>query len=274
MSLPSNLTHAGVPSATEGIWRQRDLLWQFILRNIELRHKGSHLGLVWSFFNPLLMLALYVLVFGFIFDARFENESRLEYGLGIFLGLSLFHFLAETIGTAPALIVSNPNFVKKVVFPLQILPAAAVGSSFFHLTISLGLAVLGVALFGPGVSVTMLWIPVILLPLVLLALGLAWGISALGAFLRDIAQVTQFLSMCLMWASAIFYPIEKIPELAWQFLRFNPLLLAVELMRDAALWQRDFNLLHLAYLYAVGLGAAVIGYRIFRKLKPAFADVV
>ena len=194
------------------LWQHRELLWQFTLRNVELRHRGSHLGLIWSFLNPLLMLGLYVMVFGYIFGGKFgivPNETRVDYALGIFAGLTLLHFISEILTTSPAIIVGNPNFVKKVVFPLEILPAAAVGAALFHLLISLGLALAAVAIAGVPFSAAALWLPVILLPLVLLGLGVAWFFSALGVFLRDIGQIMQFLSMALMWCSGVFFSAEK-----------------------------------------------------------------
>jgi lipopolysaccharide transport system permease protein len=259
------------------LWRHRELLWQFTLRNVELRHKGSHLGLVWSFLNPLLMLAMYVLTFGYIFGGKFgvlPNETRADYALGIFLGLTIFHFIAETLGTAPTLVVSNPNFVKKVVFPLEILPAANVGMATIHMLITLALLIVGVTTIGDGLTRSILWLPAILLPLILLALGISWFFSALGVFLRDIAQVMQFLTMALMFSSAVFYSAKAIPAPAWVFMRYNPVLLSVELARDAVLWHRPINYTHLGYLYLVGLGAIFIGYNAFRRMKPAFADVL
>lgn len=258
------------------LWQHRELLWQFTLRNVELRHKGSHLGLIWSFLNPLLMLGLYVLVFGYIFGGNFgrEDETRLQYGLGIFLGLSLFHFISEVLGTSPGVIVANPNFVKKVVFPLEVLPAANVGAAFFHLLIGLTLALVGVLCFGGGFGWSVLWLPVILLPLVLAGLGLNWLLSALGVFLRDIGQIMQFFSMALLFASAVFYPVSKIPTAFWPVMRHNPVLLAIELTRDAVLWREPLNFIHLAYLYGIGLVACYAGYAAFRAMKPAFADVL
>jgi lipopolysaccharide transport system permease protein len=265
-----------LPFATD-LWTHRELLWQFTLRNVELRHKGSHLGLIWSFLNPLLMLGLYVLVFGYIFGGSFgvlPNETRVDYALGIFLGLTLFHFVSEVLGLAPTIIVGNPNFVKKVVFPLEILPAANVAGAVIHMLISLGLVLLCMLVFGAGFSPEILWLPVIIFPLILLALGVAWLVSALGVFLRDIGQVMQFLTMALMFSSAVFYSAQKIPVAAWVFMRFNPILLAIELARDAALWNRPLNLNHLAYLYAAGLAACYLGHLAFRRMKPAFADVL
>ena len=259
------------------LWRHRELLWQFTLRNVEVRHKGSHLGLIWSVLNPLLMLGLYVLVFGYIFGGKFgvlPNETKVDYALGIFFGLTLFQFFAEVLAVSPQIIVGNPNFVKKVVFPLEILPAASVGGALFHMFISLCLVLLSLVFFGHGVSWGVFWLPVIIAPLVLLAMGTAWLLSALGVFFRDLGQLTQFLTMALMYASAVFFSASKIPPALWVFLRFNPVMLAIELARDAALWQRSLNYHHLAYLYTSSLLACYLGHLAFRRMKPAFADVL
>ncbi len=264
-----------LPFASD-LWAQRELLWQFTLRNVEVRHKGSHLGLIWSFLNPLLMLGLYVLVFGYIFGGRFgvrPDETRVDYALGIFLGLTLFHFLAEVLGLAPTLIIGNPNFVKKVVFPLEILPAATVGGAVIHMLISLALALVSLLIFSQRLPLTMLWLPVIIVPVILLGLGISWFCSALGVFFRDIGQVMQFISTALMWASGVFFSASKYPA-AWTYLRWNPLLLAIDLTRDAALWARPLNYHHLAYLYAAGLLACMLGHFAFKRMKPAFADVL
>ena len=257
--------------------RHRALLWQFTLRNMELRHKGSHLGLIWSFLNPLLMLGLYVFVFGYVFGGKFgarPGETRVDYALGIFLGLSIFHFIAEVLGVAPTVIIGNPNFVKKVVFPLEILPVATVGASFVHFLISIFLTLLGVAFFGPGLGWGILWLPVVYIPVLMLALGLAWFCSALGVFFRDISQITGLLSTALMFASAVFYPASRIPQPAWAILRFNPFIHAIELSRSVALWNTPMDFQHLGYLYGISIATAIGGYWAFYKLRPAFADVL
>jgi lipopolysaccharide transport system permease protein len=259
------------------LWQHRELLWQFTQRNVELRHKGSHLGLLWSFASPLLMLSLYVFVFGFIFEGKFgvmPNETRADYGLGIFLGLSLFHFLAEVLSIAPTLVVGNPNFVKKVVFPLEIVPAAAVGAAAIHMLISLGLVIIGILLFGHGLTWSALWLAAVVIPLCLLGLGLAWLFSALGVFFRDTAQIMQFLTAALMFASAVFYSASKIPAAAWTILKFNPLLLAIEIARDGMLWVRTPDSTHLVYLWLVSLLVCWLGHAAFKKMKLAFADVL
>jgi lipopolysaccharide transport system permease protein len=243
---------------------------------VELRHKGSHLGLIWSFLNPLLMLGLYVLVFGYVFGGHFgilPEETPMDYALGIFLGLTLFHFFSEVLSLAPTLIIGNPNFVKKVVFPLEILPAASVCSAVFHLLISLGLALVSVQIFGHGLPLSTLWLPVIIAPLILLGLGTSWFFSAVGVFFRDISQIMQFLSMVLMWTSAVFFTAQNYPA-AWLYLRLNPLLLAIDLTRDAVLWARPLNYNHLLYLYMVSVIGCYLGHFAFRRMKPAFADVI
>lgn len=259
------------------LWRHRDLLWQFTLRNVELRHKGSHLGLVWSILNPLLMLGLYVYVFGFIFHGHFHAavpESRLDFGLAMFLSLTLFHLFAEVLGSAPLVIIGNPNFVKKVVFPLEILPAASVGSSLFHALLSTLLVLIGVATVGPGFTWHILWLPAILAPLVLLLLGVAWFVSAIGVFFRDISQVTGFATVALMYASAIFFPSSTMSPAVWAVMRFNPLLLAVEMARDTVMWHQPVNLVHFGYLVFISLLTCILGHWCFRKMSPAFADVL
>jgi lipopolysaccharide transport system permease protein len=259
------------------LWLHRDLLWQFTLRNIEVRHKGSYLGLIWSVLSPLLLLALYVYIFGYIFGGNFgegPNETRLDYALGLFTGLAILQMVSEVIAISPMIFVSQPNFVKKVVFPLEILPAASVGSSVFHFLISIVLVALGVATLGPGLSWSALWLPIIILPIILMALGLSWFISSVGVFFRDIGQVTPVLIPVLMYSSAVFFPAKVITGFAWSILRFNPLLHATGLARDALLWHRTLNPRELGYLYASGIGICWLGHLAFRKMKPAFADVL
>lgn len=266
-------------SPLKEIWHHRSLLWQFTLRNVEMRHKGSHLGLLWSILGPLLMLALYVLVFGFIFSGRFkaaaDTETRVEYALTVFLGLAIFHFVAEVITLSPTLITTNPNFVKKVVFPLGILPVAGVGTALIHFGITLALVFVGALLTQVPIAYgTILWLPVILLPLVLGAIGLALGLSALGVYWRDVTQVTQFLSLALLFASAVFYPVAQIPAAAWAILRFNPLIHFINEARGVFFWAHPISPLHLCYLYVICLLTLGLGDWLFRRLRSGFPDVL
>jgi lipopolysaccharide transport system permease protein len=260
--------------------RKRDLWWQFTVRTVELRHRGSHLGIIWSVLNPLLMLGLYMFVFGVIFPNKFgvlPNETKLDFALALFLGLSLFIVIAETLGVAPTLIVANPNLVKKVVFPLNVLPLAQIGASWFHLLISLGLLIAGCLAVGRGLTfMGLLWLPVILLPHLLLTAGLCLFLAALGVFFRDINQMVQFISQIIMWSSAVIYPISRIrayPAI-WAVLKWNPFLQTVQLARAALLWHQPVNLLCLGYTYAAGASVFLFASWFFRKIQPAFADVI
>jgi len=255
----------------------RELLWQFTQRNFHARHKGSYLGMTWAVLNPLLLLGLYFAVFQLIFKGSFgvlPNETRVDYALALLLGLTVFHFLSEIIATSPAIIVANPNLVKKVVFPVEVLPVANLGASFFNFAISLLLVLVGQLVLGRGVPASVVWLPVLVLPVVLLGLGTGWLLAALGVFFRDISQVVQFLSLVLMWASAVFYSMRIVPPEIHVFLRFNPIAQAIELLRDALLWDVPVNLLHVGYLYGVTALICLIGYATFAALRPTFADVI
>lgn len=261
------------------MWAHRELLWQFTVRNLELRHKGSVLGFAWAVLNPLLMLALYVFVFRFILGGTFgvvPDETKWDYGLGVFLSLSFFHLIAETVSVAPTLIVTNPNFVKKVVFPLEVLPAAAVGSAVIHMLISLTMVMAGVFLVGRGVSGSVLYLPLVIVPAVMFSLGTAWLIAALGVFFRDIGQFVGAVVTGLMFASAIFYPAARIQEVpgAWSILRFNPVIHIVETARSVVLWREAADPGLLLWLNLSCFAFAVLGYACFSRLKRAFADVV
>jgi lipopolysaccharide transport system permease protein len=223
------------------------------------------------------MLGLYVLVFGFIFNGHFKahtEESRAAYALTVFLGLALYHFVAEIITIAPTVIVANPNLVKKVVFPVEILPVANVGVAFIHLGITLGLVLIGALLTGSTITVRVLWLPVILLPLGVIGLGLSFALASLGVFFRDLVQVAQFATLALLFASAVFYSPVQIPASAWLIMKFNPMIHVIDEARSVALWNRELNFHHLGYLYLFAAAALFMGVGIFRSLRPNFADVL
>lgn len=262
-------------------WRHRELAWQFTLREIHIRHKGSQLGIVWALINPLSMLALYWFVFGVIFGQKYlvlKDETQLDFALALFLSLSLYHVFSETLGWAPTLIANNPNFVKKVVFPLEVLPVAKIGDTAFHLTVSLTLVLLGSAFASTGLAWSVLWLPVLVLPLLMLALGIAWMLAAVGVFLRDIGQVTAFVSSAVMFASAVPYPTTKIIHspwpVLWTVLRFNPLLQIIDLARHVVLWHEPMSWTKLGYVYAVGLAVMLAGHLCFSLFRRSFAEVI
>ncbi len=268
-------------AATPSLWSnfaiKRDLWWQFTVRAVEMRHRGSYLGFLWAVLNPLLMAALYISVFGLIYKSRFHarpDETGVDYALGVFLGLILFHLMAETLAAAPTFIVGQPNLVKKVVFPLEMLPLAQLSAYWFHAMISLALCLAAQLVIGRGLAADVLWLPVILLPLLLLTLGLGWFLAALGVFFRDIVQVVPVLGQIMLWTSAVFFSPTALPPFAWSILKWNPLLHTVDLARQVVLWHQPMNLSHLAYTWLAGLVALVCGAGFFRATQRSFAEVL
>jgi lipopolysaccharide transport system permease protein len=270
----------GHTSSLSGIARKRDLWWQFAVRAVEARYRGSYLGILWSVLNPLLMLGIYYVVFGVIFGGHFRDpslETRTDFAMAMFLGLTLYMLVADTLGTSPLLIVGNTNLVKKVVFPLEILPLATAGGLWFNLAIGLVLALGGSAIFGSGLSLAgLIWLPVILAPLLMLCAGLAWLLAALGVFFRDLAQAMPFLAQVILYSSAVFYPISRISSHphVWALMKWNPFLETVVLSREVVLWGMPVDMRVLAYTYASGLAVMLIGRWVFERLRPAFADVI
>jgi lipopolysaccharide transport system permease protein len=259
--------------------RKRDLWWQFTVRTVESRYRGSYLGIIWSVFNPLLMLGVFYTVFGIIFKGRFgvlPNENAVDYAMAMFLGLTLFQLVADTLGSSPLTITGNPNLVKKVVFPLEILPLAQVGGLWFNLVVGLSLVIVGSVVFGRGLSLSGLaWLPVIVAPLLLLSAGLGWLLAALGVFFRDLAQAMAFVGQVVLYSSAVFYPVSRITSPAvWAILRWNPFLRTVVLAREVVLWGVPISFDKLLYTYAVGAAVFLLGRWVFHKLQPAFADVL
>lgn len=257
--------------------QHRYLLWQFTKRQIEQRHRGSALGMVWSVLQPLLMMAIYTVVFGLIFKggyAGIENQSTMDYALGVFLSITIFQTIAEVIGSSAGAIVSQPNLVKKVVFPLEILPLANLGAAFYQFGISLTLVLLGVATIGQGFTLHSLWFFVAFLPLIPITLGVALLLSSLGVFLRDIQHAAGPISMVLMYASAVFYSANMIPPTIWAWLKYNPLVHVIEQARAVLLWHQPLHWAGLGYSFVVGLALLGLGLITFKKLKPAFADVM
>jgi lipopolysaccharide transport system permease protein len=255
----------------------RSLLYRFTRRNIERQTKGSWLGLLWFLLNPLLMLGLYSVVFGLIMGGDFrvvENPGPFDFPLGVFIGLTILGLITETMGQSPTLIVSSQNLVKKVVFPLQILPMALVASIFFKTLISSCLALLAIFLVRGSIPLEAVWFPLILLPVFLFALGISWLFSAFGVYFRDSQQLTAFLGTATFYASAVFYPASRIPDPIYAWLQYNPVLQAVELSRDVLLWQLPFSFQTLGFLWVSGLTTCLLGYFCFQGLRQGFADVL
>lgn len=258
------------------LWRNRSLINASIKREVLGRYRGSFMGILWSFFNPLFMLAVYTVVFSVIFKARWGagSDSKIEFALVLFAGLIVFSLFAECINRAPGLILGNPNYVKRVVFPLEILPWVTMGSALFHGAISLGVWMIAYLVFFGIPHVTALYLPLILLPFVFFIMGLSWALASLGVFLRDVSQLIGIITTTLMFLSPIFYPVTALPEEYRSLLYANPLTPVIEQTRAVLFWGKapDFAMLGM-YLITTAL-IAWLGFAWFQKTRKGFADVL
>lgn len=257
-------------------WRNRSLIKSLAQREILGRYRGSFLGIFWSFFNPVFMLLVYTFVFSVVFKARWNagSDSKTEFAMVLFAGLMVFNFFAECINRSPSLILSNVNYVKKVVFPLEILPMVATASALFHLAVSLIVWLLAYGVIFGWPHLTVLILPFVLLPLLLFTLGLSWGFASLGVYLRDLSQFLGVAVTVLMFLSPIFYPISSIPEPYQIYLLLNPLTPVIEMTRQVLYLGELPNLLSLTLYIGVGVVFAGLGFFWFQKTRKGFADVI
>lgn len=259
------------------LYQYKTLIYELTKRDIAIRYRGSYLGIFWSFLRPLCMLCVFGVVFGYIFQSKlgqFPHESKVDFALALFSGLMIFDMFGECLGRAPTLILSNANYVTKVVFPLEILPVSVVVAAFCHLLISLIPLLIGVAIAHGSVPLTAVYVPVILVPVVLLCLGTTWFFASLGVFFRDINSFVPVLLIIVMYASAIFYAIDKVPPLFQPVVHVNPLAILIHHLRCAIMWGTPINWAQFG-VHFVGCAAfMILGYIIFMRTKNAFADVI
>ena len=259
--------------------RQRQLLWRLTEREVIGRYRGSVLGWGWSFLNPLLMLAVYSFVFSQVFQSRWGNthgssSDPLLFAINLFAGLIVFNLFAECASKAPALILSNTNYVTKVVFPLEILAGVTVGAASFHAITSLLILAIFQIIGTGSIPITSLWLPLVWLPLVVGSLGLVWILAALGVFLRDIGQVVNVAVSMLMFLSAVFYPVSALPA-AWRpLLSLNPLVPIIEETRRVCIAGLSPHINYLISGSMLALLLCELGYRCFEKARRGFADVI
>jgi lipopolysaccharide transport system permease protein len=259
-----------------GLVQQRQLIAKLIWREMHGRYRGSLLGVLWSFVTPLLMLAVYTYVFGVVFNARWgvQQANHGSFALLLFAGITVFSLFAEVVGRAPVLIVQQANYVKKVVFPLEVLPVVAVGVAALHTLITLLLLVVAATVMTHGLPASAFCIPLIFAPLLLLLLGLGWILSAIGTYLRDIGQVIGLLVTALQFLSPVFYPVSALPAGMQPWLRFNPVSLPIEALRAALFEGRWPDWAALGAYSVCALGIAALGAWLFVRLRPGFADVL
>ena len=258
------------------LWRNRSLAKALVQREVVGRYRGSVMGILWSFFNPVFMLTVYTFVFSVVFKARWNtgSDSKTEFALVLFAGLIVFNLFAECVNRAPSLILSNVNYVKKVVFPLEILPWVALGSALFHALISLGVWLIAYLILFGVPHITVLLLPLVILPLLLFIMGLTWGLASLGVYLRDVSQFIGMVTTVLMFLSPIFYPVTALPEKYRHLLLLNPLTPAIEQARDVLFWGKVPDILILSVTLLSAALIAWLGFAWFQKTRKGFADVL
>jgi len=271
-------SHPATPVAMfKSLWGNRQLIWQMTRREIDGRYRGSMIGLAWSFITPILMLLVYTFVFSVVFKARWNvggDESKTDFAIILFAGMIVFNLFAEIINRAPGLVTTNVNYVKKVVFPLEILPGVALGSALFHSLISLLVLLLAQFILTLSLPWTIIFFPLVLLPLIFFCMGIAWFLSAIGVFIRDVGQVTGLLTTILMFMSAVFYPLSALPEEYQFWLGLNPLVLIITESRKVLILGESPNWITLVVASFVSLSIAFAGFWWFQKVRKGFADVI
>ena len=274
--------HAAQPTSLaalgKSLWRNRQLIMQMTRRDVVGRYKGSAMGLAWSFFNPVFMLVVYTFVFSVIFKSRWGgaggDDSKTQFAVVLFVGMIVMSLFSDVLNRAPSLILSNVNYVKKVVFPLEILPVIAMGAALFHSLISLGVLLGAFVLFNGYLHWTVVFAPLVLLPLVILALGLAWILASLGVFLRDVGQFVGIITTVLMFLSPVFYPVTAVPEQFRPFIMANPVTFIIEQAREVLIWGHGPDWAGLGIYTLVATASAWLGFAWFQKTRKGFADVL
>lgn len=259
------------------IYEKQELIFHMIYREVVGRYKGSIFGLAWSFLNPFLMLLIYTFVFSEVFNSRWgssPSNSKTEFAILVFVGLIIQGLFAEVINRAPQLIVGNINYVKKVVFPLEILPLISIGAATFHATISY-LILMGAILFIDGaLPWTAIFLPLLMFPLIFFLLGFSWFFSSLGVYVRDVGQMMGALTTIVMFLSPVFYPVKALPYRFQSWMNLNPLTFVIEEVRAVLIFGEIPNFYGLGIYSLCSIVIMFTGYAWFQFTKKGFADVL
>ena len=257
------------------------LILSLIRREVAGRYRGSALGLFWSLLNPLFMLAVYTFVFGVVMKSRWSTPSGQgvqhstgEFAVILFSGLIAFQFFAEVVSLAPNIIIGNANYVKKIVFPIQILPIVSAGAALFHAAVSLVVLLAFVYFVFGGIPLTVVLAPVVFAPLVVMVVGFAWILSAIGVYFRDMSQIVQPLVTATLFLAPIFFQRTSLPAWLQPYLSLNPLAIPVESFRSVVIFGTQPDWTALGYYSLVAIAVALLGEQFFQKTKRGFADVL
>lgn len=255
----------------------RELIAAFARREFQAAHRDTYLGMFWSLLTPLIMLALFTLVFGIIFKGKFSGaatETPTEFAIALFVGLSFYNCIGQALTGGPQVILANSIYVKTLSFPVEILPLAAIINILMNFGISIGLCMIAFIAVHGYVHWTSIFVVIHIACVSLLSLGLCWFLSSLAVFVRDTPAVTGPISMVLMFLSSVFFPIGSVPgRVQWLF-KVNPVAIIIDDARGCLLYGRFPALLPLAVVLVISVAVLIFGYWFFMRTKPAFADVI
>ncbi len=257
--------------------KHRELVILFAWREFEGRYKGTYLGLVWAFLSPLLSLAVYFFVFSIVLGARFggmQGSGRADFALILFGGIIVYNIFAVSASKAPVSIAEQSSFVKKVVFPLEILPVAALGAGLLNAVLGLLMLIPALLIFSPKISSTLYLFPLVLLPMAAFSLGVSWFLGSLGVFAKDLGQAMAILLQLLFFATPVLYPLSAVPEFLQLPMRLNPLTTILENTRRTLVLGQGLEWGWWALITLVSLLVMQFGYVWFMKTKRYFADVM
>jgi lipopolysaccharide transport system permease protein len=277
MKNPHQAQPTSLMALISSLIKNRHLIYQMTKREVIGRYKGSLFGILWSFFNPILMLAIYTFVFTVVFKARWGivgDDSKWNFALMIFVGMIVFGVFSDAVNRAPTIIINNANYVKKVIFPLDILPVIGLGVSLFHALISLFVLVGVYSALNGYINWTSIFIPLIFLPLALLTLGISWLLASLGVYMRDVGQTITILISILIFLSPVFYPIDALPVEYQSWMMINPLSFIIEQARVVLILGKLPNWFGLMLYTIFSLFVTMLGFSWFQKTRKGFADVL
>lgn len=274
--MPAPPINRTAPSPQNSLRYHAWLALKLAHRDIQVRYRGTSLGWLWAFVAPLLMLGVYTLAFKYIFKVRWPGagDSPIDFALHLFAGLLIFQAIAECLGRSSRLIIEQPHLVKKVVFPLALLPWAPVANTLFHAGISMALLLSVSFVWGVAPQWQWLLLPLLLLPLALLFWGLSLLLASLGVYMRDLPQVVTLITGLLQFLSPVFYPVSALPPLVQTIIGWNPLTVFIEQVRSWGFGGQQPSVGMWMQSLLVSLLLAVLGYVLYRRVRPGFADVL
>jgi lipopolysaccharide transport system permease protein len=254
-------------------WRHRYLLGQLITRDVLLRYRGAMFGVLWVFLSPLAMLVIFAFIFGQVFQARWSQQtSGPPFWLLLYSALIVFNLFAETVSRSPSSVRGFPSFVKKIIFPVHILPAVPLGAAMVHAAFNFLILLAAMAWVGELHSRIALY-PLLLLPVLLLAMGFSWFFAAWGVFIKDMSQIVPIFLQMLMFLSPVFYPSSAVPTALRPLYQFNPLGTVIESTRAVVSGQPvEWSAWIMALVFC--LMVSILGYAFFQHSRDEFADAL